>query len=350
MVGFGAFLTLTDAGGRNHRDVYRDALETAEIAEHIGCDSVWINEHHFMGFSICPDTLTMAAALLARTKSIRVGNAVSLIPTQHPISIAERASQLDNLSGGRFDLGLGRGGYPLDSLVFGMPTANLARCLDDGIPIIHRALTGEYTGGAASLWPFPSVRISPRPFTKPHLPILVAGQSDTTMAIAASRGLGLLLSWHQTHAEREAVVRRYDDALTAAAWAGPRPTHVGSAVAFIGESREAARAELQPHFRAWLASGASGTFDPNAEGAFAGAIDELKVFASKNAARLDASVERLLNNNPVGTVDDVAAWFREDMVRTGTRRYAVFFDIIPDRTRALLNLKQLLTQIAPALS
>lgn len=151
MVGFGAFLTLTDAGGRNHRDVYRDALETAEIAERIGCDSVWINEHYFMGFSICPDTLTMAAALLARTKSIRVGNAVSLIPTQHPISIAERASQLDNLSGGRFDLGLCRGGYTLDSLVFGMPTANLARCLDEGIPIIHRALAGEYTGGATSL-------------------------------------------------------------------------------------------------------------------------------------------------------------------------------------------------------
>lgn len=74
------------------------------------------------------------------------------------------------------------------------------------------------------------------------------------MAVAASRGLGLLLSWHQTHAEREDVVRRYDAALAAAAWEGPRPTHVGSAVAFIGGSREAARAELRPGFvRTWLA-------------------------------------------------------------------------------------------------
>src|SRR5438093_316792 len=115
-MGFGAFLSLTDANGASHRDVLATALDYAHVAEALGCDSLWINEHHFMGFSICPDSLTMAGYLLGATARIRVGNAVSLIPFQHPIAIAERAALLDGLSGGRFDLGLGRGGYPLDNL------------------------------------------------------------------------------------------------------------------------------------------------------------------------------------------------------------------------------------------
>jgi alkanesulfonate monooxygenase SsuD/methylene tetrahydromethanopterin reductase-like flavin-dependent oxidoreductase (luciferase family) len=350
MVGIGAFISLTDAAGQAHGDILRTARDYARTAERLGCDSVWINEHHFMGFSICPDSLTMAGYLLGATQKLRVGNAVSLIPFQHPVMIAERAAMLDGLSGGRFDLGLGRGGYPLDGLVFGRAMAELGAAMDQGIVLIHRGLKGEFVEGDGALWTFPPVRIAPRPVTAPHPPIYVAGQQDATLEIAAARGLGLLLSWHQTHAEREAVVRRYD-AVWERVGRGPKPQHIGSVCVHIGASRDAAYAELKPRFAAWLASGRTGDFrrDLPADHRFAGALADLIAFADKKAAAETVVVDRLMANNAIGSVDDVMAWFREDMARTGTRRYAVFFDIIGEPAAAERNLTRLMTEVAPAL-
>ncbi len=356
MVGFGAFLSLSDTSGQSHAQVYQNALMYAREAERMGCDSVWINEHHFMGFSICPDSLVMAGALLAATSKIRVGNAISLIPLQHPVSIAEKAAMLDNLSGGRFDLGLGRGGYPLDAMVFDMPLSKFADSLDHGVDLIHRALAKDYvdgtlSNGQPSLWAFPPVQIYPRPLTKPHPPIFVAGQSDATMKIAAERGLSLLLSWHQNHAERESVVKRYDSALAAAGHRGPRPIHVGSACVYIAETRAQALAEFRDKFRDWLRGGRTGAFDRAAiAGPYGDALKELLAFAEKKGASEDAMVTKLMANNPIGSVDDVVAWFREDMARTGTTRYAVFFDVIGTPKQALSNLNRLLREVAPALA
>ncbi|MBL8628593.1 MAG: LLM class flavin-dependent oxidoreductase [Rhodospirillaceae bacterium] len=336
MVGIGAFLSLTDAGGKAHRDVYAEALSLAREAERLGCDAVWINEHHFMGFSICPDSLVMASALLAQSSKIRVGNAVSLIPLQNPLSIAERVAMLDNISGGRFDLGLGRGGYPLDAMVFGRPLDQFNTAMDEGIAFIHQALSSPYVTAPH----VPPVQIYPRPFTQPHPPILVAGQGESTMRIAAERGLSLLLSWHQNHTEREAVVRRYAVLATA-------PTHhVGSACVYIADSRAQAEAEFAPKFRDWLRTGRSGVFDRAVDDP---RLAELLKFADAKAATEDAVVAKLMANNPIGRVEDVVAWFREDIARTGTQRYAVFCDIIGDPVRARANLTRLMTQVVPAL-
>jgi alkanesulfonate monooxygenase SsuD/methylene tetrahydromethanopterin reductase-like flavin-dependent oxidoreductase (luciferase family) len=351
MVAFGAFISLTDANGQSHHEVLATALAHARFAEAQGCDAVWINEHHFMGFSICPDSITMAGYLLAATQAIRVGNAVSLVPFQHPISIAERTALLDNLSGGRFDLGLGRGGYPLDSLVFDRAVADLSPAMDEGIGLIHRALCGDFVDGVSTRWPFPPVKISPAPLTRPHPPIFVAGQQDATLALAAARGLPLLLSWHQTHPERQAVVNRYDAALVAAGRTGPRPGHIGSVCVHIAGDRAAAHAELQPRFRAWLAAGRSGAFqrDLPVGHPHAGALADLVAFAEKKVANEAAVAARLMANNAIGSVDDVVAWFREDMARTGTTRYAVFFDIIGNPESARANLARLMRDVLPQL-
>lgn len=355
MAGFGAFLSLSDTAGQSHRQVYDDALRVAREAEKLGCDSVWINEHHFMGFSICPDSLVMASALLAHTKKIRVGNAISLIPLQHPVSIAEKASMLDNLSGGRFDLGLGRGGYPLDAMVFDMPLEKFGTSLDHGVDIIHRGLTADYvdgtlSNGQPSLWSFPPVQVYPRPLSKPKFPIFVAGQSDATMAICAKRGLSLLLSWHQNHAERESVVTRYDAALAAAGHSGPRPGHVGSACVHIAATKQQAIAEFTPAFRNWLRGGRTGAFDRSATtGPYAEALKDILAFAEKKGANEDAMVAKLMANNPIGSLEDVVAWFREDMARTGTQRYAVFCDVMGDVRRTLQTIETLTTQVATAL-
>ena len=95
-----------------------DFLNCAILAEEIGFDSVWFGEHHYSGYLFgSPPVIAMAAA--ARTKRIRLGTGVSLIPLNHPIPLAEEYAMLDVLSNGRLEYGIGRGFLKYSHQVFG---------------------------------------------------------------------------------------------------------------------------------------------------------------------------------------------------------------------------------------
>ena len=98
------------------------SVDSARLAESLGYDRLWVTEHHFIEFGVCSQALTLAGYLLGQTQRIRVGTAVVLAPLVHPITLAEQAAILDQVSGGRLDLGLGRGGYSLDYEVLSVPT------------------------------------------------------------------------------------------------------------------------------------------------------------------------------------------------------------------------------------
>ncbi|GAB3884721.1 hypothetical protein GCM10029964_046180 [Kibdelosporangium lantanae] len=95
------------------------ATDAVGWAEEAGFDDVWIAEHHFMSYGVCPSAITFAAHALARTSRITVGTAVAVLSTAHPVQLAEQARMLTVMSGGRFYLGVGRGGPWRDLEVFG---------------------------------------------------------------------------------------------------------------------------------------------------------------------------------------------------------------------------------------
>jgi alkanesulfonate monooxygenase SsuD/methylene tetrahydromethanopterin reductase-like flavin-dependent oxidoreductase (luciferase family) len=119
-------------------------LERAEEAERIGLDSVWATEHHFFDDSYLPQPLTWCAAVAARTKRIRVGTAIVIAPLHNPIEIAEQAALVDQISGGRLELGLGAGYVGREFEAFGVDRdrrfaqteehlVEVRRLLDEGI-------------------------------------------------------------------------------------------------------------------------------------------------------------------------------------------------------------------------
>jgi alkanesulfonate monooxygenase SsuD/methylene tetrahydromethanopterin reductase-like flavin-dependent oxidoreductase (luciferase family) len=118
---FGLFLNCGgEAPGRSHDAVFELALAEADLAERLGYRDLWVTEHHFIPFGVNPSALAMASYLLGRTRWLRVGTAVTLAPLYHPLQLAEQAALLDQLSGGRFDFGIGRGGYLRDFVEFGI--------------------------------------------------------------------------------------------------------------------------------------------------------------------------------------------------------------------------------------
>lgn len=98
----------------------------AVAAETAGFDDVWIAEHYFMSYGICPSAITLAAYLLGATHRITVGTAVSVLSTQHPIAVAEQTALLDQLSRGRFRLRVGGGGVVVALLAVAVATAGTA--------------------------------------------------------------------------------------------------------------------------------------------------------------------------------------------------------------------------------
>src|ERR1700675_2599594 len=107
-VGYGAVFqnpnnALSDA------EVYRNELRLAEMVEQLGFDSVWGVEHHFTDYTMCPDVLQFLSYMAGRTRHVQLGSMVVVLPWHDPMRVAEEVSMLDNLSGGRLILGLGRG-------------------------------------------------------------------------------------------------------------------------------------------------------------------------------------------------------------------------------------------------
>ena len=95
--------------GRTDRNVYRNELRLADLAEPLGFESLWGVEHHFTDYTMCPDVLTYLAYMAGRTERIQLGSMVVVLPWHDPVRVAEQVIMLDHMSNGRFVLGMGRG-------------------------------------------------------------------------------------------------------------------------------------------------------------------------------------------------------------------------------------------------
>src|SRR5712691_7933746 len=94
---------------RTSQEIYARGVEMAQAAEALGFRNMWLAEHHFSTYGYLSRPLLLATHIAARTTRLRVGTAVIVVPLHHPLVIAEEVATVDLLSGGRFDLGLGRG-------------------------------------------------------------------------------------------------------------------------------------------------------------------------------------------------------------------------------------------------
>src|SRR4051794_9096537 len=178
----GVFLLAARFPGQSDGEVLSATVEAAVAAERAGFDDVWLAEHHFMSYGICPSAISLAAYVLGRTERIAVGTAVSVLSTAHPVVLAEQTALLDQVSGGRFRLGVGRGGPWVDLEVFGTGLARYESGFAESLDLLLAALIRERVSGDGT-FAFRPVPVVPRPLTGP--PVVVACTSTGTAELAA---------------------------------------------------------------------------------------------------------------------------------------------------------------------
>jgi alkanesulfonate monooxygenase SsuD/methylene tetrahydromethanopterin reductase-like flavin-dependent oxidoreductase (luciferase family) len=179
--------------GLTEREVYSNSLDEIALADQAGFDGVWLVEHHFFReYSHCPAPEVVFGAITQRTDRMRIGHGVVLLPFNHPVRVAERIAALDLMSGGRMDVGVGRGVSPLEYEVFGGDMSESRARVDEGLEILRRAWGDEPFAFEGRFWSFPEIDVVPKPLQRPHPPLWTAAVTPETFTMAAERGLGVL--------------------------------------------------------------------------------------------------------------------------------------------------------------
>jgi alkanesulfonate monooxygenase SsuD/methylene tetrahydromethanopterin reductase-like flavin-dependent oxidoreductase (luciferase family) len=196
--------------------VYARALERIETMDRTGYDAVWLAEHHFSSFSVCPSVHMMGMLAAARTTRLRIGTAVSLAPFYHPLRLAEEVALLDVLSGGRVNWGAGRGFARVEFENFGVPPEESNSRFRESVEIVLRAWQDERLHFAGTHFRFDGVEVLPKPMQQPHPPVWVAATSEGALDWAAGRGFSILMDPHASAPELGRKRRFYAERLKAA--------------------------------------------------------------------------------------------------------------------------------------
>ena len=177
----------------DHSVLIEETLEQCILADEVGFDYLWFVEHHFMtSFSGSSAPEVILSALARLTKRIRLGFGVVILPNHHPIQVAERVAMVDQLSGGRVELGVGRSS-PYEQVGLGIDPRDTRELMMESLQMIPKIWTAEdqFTW-EGKFFNVPPRQVLPKPRQQPHPPIWMACTQPASQEIAAENGIGVL--------------------------------------------------------------------------------------------------------------------------------------------------------------
>ena len=210
----------------------REVVRLGVLAEQLGFDSVWVNHHVLnvgyvkdrLGVAPYHDALVTLTWLAAETQSVRLGTSVLVMPYLHPMVLAKELATLDQLSGGRLEVGLGVGSLPEENAALGVPYEGRGAYSNEFIQVLRALWADGPASHAGDHFQFTDLITSPKPRQRPGVPIMVGGNRPVALRRAARLGDG----WHPLGVSPEGLARRLE-VLRAEARAAGRD-HVPTAV------------------------------------------------------------------------------------------------------------------------
>ena len=178
--------------GRSNQRYYEEVLTMAEWAEELGFDSFWLGEHHFYWYGSLPSPPILIAALGQRTKKIRLGPAISVLPFHHPLIVAEEYAFADNLCGGRLNFAIGSGFSPIEYKMFGMSLEDARERYWETFDVIIKSWTQKEFSHKGKFYQIENGSLHLKPLQKPMPPTWVAASSDETLTKSGELGLSIM--------------------------------------------------------------------------------------------------------------------------------------------------------------
>ena len=276
---FAAFTTVAASAGEatDAIGLLENLRQQTILAEELGFEAIWLGEHHFgpYGAGDIPNPILLGADLAARTSRIRIGQMANIAPWWHPIRLAEDLATLDNMTGGRVEVGFGRGIWPYEGPQF-HPNADPRKDKEnrelfrETVQVVREIWTNEYFSHQGTNYTFPvedtvfshpsyppdpiwkdgekvtKLRVTPRPFQKPHPPLWMTVSTDRSVTTAAE--LGLKACYWQPPALR--IRRRMELYAEVRSKTDGRPFELGEDQAvmrstYVASSMEEARREAE---------------------------------------------------------------------------------------------------------
>jgi len=191
---FGMFMQFDRRDGLSHEEAFHEGFDLVDAAEEWGLDGAWLAELHFTpDRSVLSSPITIASSIATRTKRMKVGMAVYVLPLNNPLRIAEEVATVDQISEGRFEFGIGRSGFARSYDVYGIPYDESRERFQEAIEIILKSWQGDTFSYKGKYYQVSDATVSPRPFQIPHPPFRIAATTTETFPQVGEQGLPIFV-------------------------------------------------------------------------------------------------------------------------------------------------------------
>jgi alkanesulfonate monooxygenase SsuD/methylene tetrahydromethanopterin reductase-like flavin-dependent oxidoreductase (luciferase family) len=253
---FGMFHEFQRRQGQTEAEAFTQAFAQVDAAERWGLDAVWLAEIHMAPErSVLSAPLNIASAIAARTRNVKIGLAVQVLPLCQPLRLAEEAATTDHVSQGRLIFGVGRSGFPRAYEAYGVPYGESRERFVEVLEVVKRAWTEETFSFSGKYYQFENVRLVPKPYRKPHPPIRIAANHEDTFVSAGRQGYAIFVGARRgTLEEILPNLEIYREAWKAAGRPGEGEVYLRAPI-YVGDTPEQARSEPEEslmHFYRYL--------------------------------------------------------------------------------------------------
>jgi alkanesulfonate monooxygenase SsuD/methylene tetrahydromethanopterin reductase-like flavin-dependent oxidoreductase (luciferase family) len=243
---FGSFMEFPPVREAGDAAAFEEALAEVEAAEHHGLDAVWLAElHGSPERSVLSSPMMVASAIAARTRTIKIGIAVQVLPLSHPLRLAEEAATIDQISHGRLIYGIGRSGVVRTYEDYGISYAESRERFAEALDIMRQAWTEPTFSHEGKYYSFKNVSVTPKPYQKPYPELRMAAASPETFPQIGRLGFPIFVAVRQGPFSQLAEhIKAYREAYEAAGHPGRGKVFL-RVPAYLAETRERARAEAK---------------------------------------------------------------------------------------------------------
>ncbi len=241
---FGMFHEFQALPGESQAQSFANSFAQVDAAEKLGLDAMWLAELHFNPErSVLSSPMMLASAIAQRTKRMKIGTAVQVLPLCHPLRLAEEVATLDHLSQGRLIFGVGRSGFAHTYQTYGVDYGESRERFAEILGILKRAFTEDKFSHKGKYYAYENVRLAPKPLTKPWPEIRIAAASPDTYPSIGSQGHGIFVAARTGNlSELKPFVQSYQEAWKKAGHPGRGQVFLRVPV-YIADTEEAALEE-----------------------------------------------------------------------------------------------------------